>query len=252
MKNDIFRVLEAETKSKRKWLFFPMSILVHFLLIGALIVIPLMSEVNDLPKIKVVRIISMAPGLSAPPPPPPPAAAAKRPGKKNTPKKVKPPTVPVPTPRFVEPVSIPDDVEDDGSDSEFVDGIDGGDPNGVVGGVKGGVIGGVKGGVIGGGGFDDFNVPLMVSAIDQPKLIKKVKPVYSTVALKAQAQGLVLVQAVTDIYGRVDKVRVITGHPLLRPLAIKAVKQWIYEPYMINSNPRPVTFTVSITFHLQR
>jgi len=44
-------------------------------------------------------------------------------------------------------------------------------------------------------------------------LIKQIKPVYPQIALTARIQGVVIIEAMTDIYGRVRQARVISGHP---------------------------------------
>ena len=55
--------------------------------------------------------------------------------------------------------------------------------------------------------------------MQRPKQIKQVKPVYPQVALTARIQGVVIIEAMTDIYGRVRQARVIPGHPLLNDSA---------------------------------
>ena len=65
---------------------------------------------------------------------------------------------------------------------------------------------------------------------------------------KAKIRGDVVIEAVTDIYGRVIKATVITGHPLLRHAAREAVLQWVYEPYIVNGIPRPAQFSVVVHF----
>ena len=113
------------------------------------------------------------------------------------------------------------------------------------------MIGGVLGGVEGGELSADTQQAIRVTSDQRPKLIKQVKPTYPQVALTARIQGVGVVEAVTDIYGRVRQTRIITGHPLLNDAAVAAVKQWIYEPYIINGIPKPVIFTVTVTFSLQ-
>jgi protein TonB len=84
------------------------------------------------------------------------------------------------------------------------------------------------------------------------KLIRRVTPIYPSVALAARIQGVVIVEATTDIYGRVREARVVSGQPLLNDAALQAVRQWVYEPYLSNGIPRPVTFTVTVTFSLSQ
>jgi TonB family protein len=81
-----------------------------------------------------------------------------------------------------------------------------------------------------------------------PKLIKIVKPVYPEIAKQAQVEGVVILEATTDIYGRVINTKILRSIPLLDQAAIDAVRQWIYEPMIIDGKPRGVIFTVTCTF----
>ena len=44
----------------------------------------------------------------------------------------------------------------------------------------------------------------------------------------------------------------VSGHPLLVPAALEAVKQWIYEPRFLNGEAARVMTTVSVNFTLDR
>ncbi|MBE3119909.1 MAG: TonB family protein, partial [Candidatus Atribacteria bacterium] len=63
--------------------------------------------------------------------------------------------------------------------------------------------------------------------------------------------GVVILEATTDVYGRVAGVRVLRSLALLDAAAVDAVRQWIYEPLVVNGRPRPVTFTVTVRFVLK-
>lgn len=89
-----------------------------------------------------------------------------------------------------------------------------------------------------------------VGRIQPPKLIRQVEPVYPDVARKARVDGVVILEATTDIYGRVQNVKILRSIPLLDQAAVDAVRQWIYEPLIIEGEPRPVTFTVTVRFQL--
>ncbi|MCK4943130.1 MAG: TonB family protein [Candidatus Aminicenantes bacterium] len=91
---------------------------------------------------------------------------------------------------------------------------------------------------------------LMVASIKRPRLIKKVQPKYPKEALKKNISGKVILECTMDIYGRVKKLEVTEGHPLLSQAAKEAVKQWVYEPYILNEEPQGVKFTVLIKFNL--
>ncbi len=87
--------------------------------------------------------------------------------------------------------------------------------------------------------------------IVKPKLVKKVEPVYPDEAKEAGLEGTVVVEGVTDDKGKVVKAKIIKGeHEILNEAAITAVKQWEYEPFIINSKPIPVEFTVTMRFRL--
>ena len=84
--------------------------------------------------------------------------------------------------------------------------------------------------------------------IKPPKLLKHVPPVYPVIARQRGIEGVVVVEATTDIYGIVQDVKVINSVSLLDQAAIEAVRQWVYEPMIIDGQPRRVIFTVRVTF----
>jgi TonB family protein len=84
-----------------------------------------------------------------------------------------------------------------------------------------------------------------------PTLIKKVDPVYPEAARQAGIQGVVLLEATTDEKGNVAAVRVLESIPELDQAAIDALKQWTYEPFIVEGKPKGVVFTVTIRFRLQ-
>jgi len=90
-----------------------------------------------------------------------------------------------------------------------------------------------------------------VGEIKPPKLIKKVEPLYPEIARQARVEGIVIIEATTDIYGRVASVKILRSIPLLDQSAVDAVRQWLYEPMVINGKPRGVIFVVTVTFKLR-
>ncbi|MFH2033013.1 MAG: energy transducer TonB, partial [Bacteroidota bacterium] len=150
--------------------------------------------------------------------------------------------------QLVAPVEIPEEI----SDEELMDigiegGIEGGVEGGVVGGVLGGVVGGILGGVVG-----EIEAPIRaIGEIKPPRLIKRVEPLYPEIARQARVEGVVIIEATTDMYGRVQTVKVLRSIPLLDQVAIDAVRQWVYEPMVINGRPRGVVFTVTVRFKLK-
>jgi TonB family protein len=92
---------------------------------------------------------------------------------------------------------------------------------------------------------------IRIAGKSKPKIIKKVLPVYPVEALKQRIEGVVILEAVIDKLGRVRDTRpVASPDPLLTAVAEQAVKQWVYEPYLLKSVPKEVLFTVTVTFAL--
>lgn len=248
MSQQMFKQLVEKPKSTKKWLFFPVSLLVHGLVIATFIAYPLLSTIDQLPKVKVITV-----SLAAPPAPSVPIGRKGGGGRKKPRKNVEQQQTqpkPIPTGRIVLPVAIPEIIEEEsledfGIGEGLGPGIEGapeGDPNGIPGAPT----------FLWGKGDIQNQTATRISSVQKPRLIRKVEPIYPKAALLSHTQGRVIIEAVTDIYGRVIKTTVISGHPLLKPAAVEAVRQWVYEPYIIDGNPRPVIFIVNVNFALQR
>ena len=81
-------------------------------------------------------------------------------------------------------------------------------------------------------------------------LVRKVNPNYPPLARQARIQGTVVLQAEISKDGSIQNLRLISGHPMLAPAAIEAVKQWKYKPYLLNGEPVEVETTVQVNFTL--
>jgi TonB family protein len=87
--------------------------------------------------------------------------------------------------------------------------------------------------------------------VKPPKIIHMVDPVYPEDAKKQGIEGTVILEATADIKGKVQGVKVLRGVDGLNQAAMDAVKQWTYEPMIIDSKPMPVVFTVTVRFRLK-
>lgn len=92
--------------------------------------------------------------------------------------------------------------------------------------------------------------PLPVSTLSAGSLVHRVQPVYPPIAKTAHVQGPVIIAAVIDTDGRVESLKLISGHPLLVKAAMDAVRQWRYRPYVLNGQPIPVETHVKVVFAL--
>lgn len=86
--------------------------------------------------------------------------------------------------------------------------------------------------------------------VQQANLLYQVRPVYPQLARVARVQGAVLLEAVISREGNVEKLRVLTGHPLLVNAALEAVRQWKYRPTLLNGEPVEVFTQVTVSFTL--
>lgn len=64
---------------------------------------------------------------------------------------------------------------------------------------------------------------------DTRKSVKTVPPVYPAIAVKMRVEGTVKLDATIDPDGSVSDIKIVSGHQLLVPAAVEAVKKWKYE-----------------------
>jgi TonB family protein len=81
-------------------------------------------------------------------------------------------------------------------------------------------------------------------------LIKKMEPEYPQEALDQRIQGTVLLRTEISEAGKVTNLTLISGHPLLAPAAIEAVKQWMYQPYLQDGRAVAFETQVQVDFRL--
>ena len=86
--------------------------------------------------------------------------------------------------------------------------------------------------------------------IKAPVQVSKVAPVYPAIAQSARVQGIVILEALIGVDGRVNDARVLRSVPLLDQAALDSVKQWQYAPTLLNGVPVPVAMTVTVSFTL--
>jgi TonB family protein len=87
-------------------------------------------------------------------------------------------------------------------------------------------------------------------AIQPPRKTRDVRPVYPQIAQSARVQGVVKIEATIDRDGRVAEARMLRSIPLLDQAALDAVRQWEYEPTLLNGVAVPVILTVTVNFTL--
>jgi protein TonB len=94
-------------------------------------------------------------------------------------------------------------------------------------------------------------VPIRVtSGVLAANLIHKVVPTYPPLARQARIFGTVRLQGVIAKDGRIRDLQLLSGHPLLAPAALDAVRQWVYRPTLLNGDPVEVTAPIDVIFTL--
>jgi protein TonB len=235
-------LIESGNKLKdKRAITTTLSFIFQLCLIAFLVLLPLLFT-EALPKTQLMTFLVAPP--PPPPPPPPPAATVKvvhvvqtnlDNGQLRTPTKI---------PKKIEMIK-----EDEAPPS--VSGVMGG----VVGGVPGGTPGGVIGSII---GSTTTAVPKVATpqrvrvsqGVTQGLVLRKVNPTYPPLARQARIQGQVLLQAEISKTGDIENLHLISGHPMLAPAAIEAVKQWKYKPYVLNGEPVEVETQITVNFTL--
>jgi protein TonB len=220
------------------------SFALQIILIGVLVLLPLIFT-EALPRQQLMTFLVAPP--PPPPPPPPPAAAPVVHIKKMQ--------SDLDNGQLRTPTAIPKKVamikEDEAPP-----------PSTGVAGVVGGVPGGVPGGALGGVLSSISNTPTAIPKVATPQrvrvsqgvsqglLLRQVKPNYPPLARQARIQGQVVLQALISKDGSIQNLHLVSGHPMLAPAAIEAVKQWKYKPYYLNGEPVEVETTINVNFTL--
>ena len=233
-------------KTKTSWAVLA-SFALQMLLVGVAILIPLLNYAG-LPATELMTFLVAPP---PPPPPPPPPVTVKV---KVIPREFD-------AGKLIQPVDIPEDVaifEEAAAPVASIAGVVGGVPGGAFGGSLGGVISGII-----------SSTPMVApppppvkkkppppkrirvgGTVQRANLIRQVRPVYPPLARQARIQGTVKLTAIIAKDGTIQKLEVLSGHPLLIPSALSAVKQWRYRPTLLNGQPVEVVTQVDVNFTL--
>jgi len=247
--------VDGTVKTNKGWTVM-LSFILQIIAVGVLVLIPLIYT-DTLPKATLTSFLVAPPPPPPPPPPPQPVAEVKV--VKVAPRQFD-------AGRLLAPKSIPKDIamikEEDLPPPSASGGVVGGVPGGVPGGAAGGVIGGIIG-----------SVPMAAPPPPPPpvkaevkqvqrirvggnvqaaNLIRKVTPQYPPLAKQARVQGTVKFQAIIGKDGTIQNLQLLTGHPLLVPAAIDAVKQWLYKPTLLNGEPVEVVTQIDVNFTLSQ
>jgi len=92
---------------------------------------------------------------------------------------------------------------------------------------------------------------ITVSAdVQAAKRVSQVSPVYPPLARQARISGTVRLHMIVSPEGVPQQLEVVSGSPLLIRAAIDAVRQWRYQPTLLNGQPVEVETVVDVVFSL--
>lgn len=240
-------VSTSKKKGTKPWTFV-VSMIFEIFFLTILILIPLIYT-EALPKTLMSSILLAPP----PPPPPPPPPAATVVVKKM------PVAHLMDAGKLIAPKAIPKDIKIIKEEAEPPDAGIGGVAGGVPGGVAGGSMGGVIGGVIGGVSSNIAPPPppkatpkrvTVGGNVQAARLVNKVQPLYPPLARQTRISGTVKLHAIIGKDGSVQQLAVVSGHPLLVQSALDAVRQWRYQPTLLNGDPVEVDTEIDVIFSL--
>ena len=86
--------------------------------------------------------------------------------------------------------------------------------------------------------------------VQQAKMLVKVPPVYPPDAKAQGIQGVVRLQAILGKDGKVEHLELTSGDALLAAAAMEAVRQWQYQPTLLNGNAVEVATEIDVNFTL--
>jgi protein TonB len=88
--------------------------------------------------------------------------------------------------------------------------------------------------------------------VQQARLAESPAPEYPPLARSARISGVVRFNALIGTDGRISKMQLVSGHPLLVPAAQAVVTQYVYQPTLLNGQPVEVLTQVDVNFSYPR
>jgi protein TonB len=86
--------------------------------------------------------------------------------------------------------------------------------------------------------------------VKMARLIHRVEPQYPPLARQMRVSGTVELTGIIATDGRIRELKLLSGSPLLARAALEAVRQWVYEPTLLDGEPVELVATISVIFRL--
>ena len=88
------------------------------------------------------------------------------------------------------------------------------------------------------------------SKVADEYLLLRVEPDYPEAARQQHIQGPVVLDALVDKDGAVEKLSTVSGDPQLAAAATDAVRQWRFKPFFRNGSPEEFQTQITVSFRL--
>jgi protein TonB len=86
--------------------------------------------------------------------------------------------------------------------------------------------------------------------VKMARLIHCVEPLYPPLARQMHVSGVVELVGIIATDGRIRQLKLLRGSPLLAASALEAVRQWVYDPTLLDGEPVELVATISVIFRL--
>ena len=83
--------------------------------------------------------------------------------------------------------------------------------------------------------------------VSRKLLLQHPKPVSPPIAQVARIYGDVVIEVIIGTDGHILSMRVLSGPAMLQQAALNAVKQWVYQPYLINGEAVQFVTTIKVS-----
>jgi periplasmic protein TonB len=244
----------AKTRKRRTWVtvLITVSVVMHAAGVSAMIIKGFWT-IDKLSPPKRELALAVAP--PPPPPPPPPPSSQRKEIPKDKVVKVRPQDT-------TQPVDKPDDRDVDVVVVDADDGVEGGVEGGVAGGVVGGVVGGIQG--LPGGVINKPPPPppppekpqvVPQVAIEAKRVAgeKNIIPDESTklqIKRDGQTQVVATVKMCLTTGGAVSSLNMLkeSGYPAYDRKIESTMREWRYQPFVVNGKAVPVCTSVTFIY----
>ncbi len=99
---------------------------------------------------------------------------------------------------------------------------------------------------------DEDGVYTIGGDVPPPKKVADVRPRFPEAAQAAGLSGVVIAEIVVDESGQVANAHLLQQIPLLEDAALAALRQWRFDPVMVDGRAVPVRMTVTVSFVLKQ